>query len=202
MFDAAQNQGIISAEANPAFEATIAPEVTPQLAGEPAEPSRESPENTTDSEIDATKDELESIRQEVADTVTEMREHIEGKNAPVEASPDSFLRGTPTQMAEQMEEYLVRGDQLMNFEEARPYFDSVLAEDNYDRIKQNILENYGGEEVYVKAVGVNPNTGNQIVDFTNNSNPNNGTYFRYDMQNQSFIDMNVEKPGLFSRLFS
>jgi hypothetical protein len=165
MFDAAEQQGIIPASANPALEPLQqAPEITPQPAGEPAEaPPIETLENS---------------------------------------NPETLLSGSPTQMATQMEEYLQDESRVMVFEDARPYFDSVLAEGNYDFIKQNILDNYGGEEVYVKAVGVNPETGNQVVDFTNNNDPNNGTFFRYDLESQQFIGQNIDKPGFFSRLFS
>ena len=166
MFDAAQERGIIPAEANPGGEEVASYQSDTEMS--------ESLVNTDSSDN------------------TSLPENIE--------SSGFVLSGNNTNMASQIENYLNTHSNYLDFEQARLYFDSVLAEGNYDLIRENIIKNYGGDEVYIKSVGIDTNTGNQIVDFTNSPDPKNGTYFRYDMESQQFIDTYIEKPGLFARL--
>ncbi|MFW0871408.1 MAG: hypothetical protein ACKKL4_03070 [Patescibacteria group bacterium] len=196
MFDTAQERGIIPAEANPAGEALDTSKNLAEMRGESA---GEMEQLIEEDSIEDTKAELDAIRAELADMAQDVRDYIEGGGDGA-LGTEAVLSGTPQEMASEMEAYLQDGSQLMSYEYARPYFDTVLASGSYDLIKQNILENFGGEEVYVKAIGIDPETGHKIVDFTNINDPINGTYFRYDLESGQFTGSHIEKPGLFARL--
>jgi|GEM_PF-3940933 len=193
MFDQAQANGIVSPEQNPGV-GILTTETTPET-------------NTVFEAPDATPVNptmIESVERSMDEIYTDPVEGV------IESVVDSQIQltGSLGDMADQMEDFFQTNTINLPYSDVQPFISERLSQDIYELIRSNILETSGGDDVFVKSVGIASQdtafsqAGDQLITFTDSSDPTDATRFVYNLdQGQFDTELSYrESPSLLASL--